>query len=178
MKNLFQICIAFAVILLFSNMTGCTPEKDPCAKVICLNNGACIDGTCSCPTGYEGLRCEKRIVDPCANKVCYNGGRCVDGSCNCPTGYSGPECRTVSTCYVENKGTVSVRNLSKTGRQYRVLVDGAVIGTPYYGESATALVRVGQHTLEILYQNGGGISCSTSIIQVSRCETSGWNCGN
>ena len=33
-----------------------TPE-DPCANTVCLNGGTCVDGSCSCPTGYSGADC-------------------------------------------------------------------------------------------------------------------------
>lgn len=32
----------------------------PCDNVICLNGGNCVDGTCYCPVGYEGVKCETR----------------------------------------------------------------------------------------------------------------------
>ncbi len=35
--------------------TSCTP--DPCKDVVCNNDGTCVDGTCSCATGYEGTDC-------------------------------------------------------------------------------------------------------------------------
>jgi hypothetical protein len=31
--------------------------------VICRNNGACRDGGCACPTGYEGKFCENKVSD-------------------------------------------------------------------------------------------------------------------
>lgn len=32
-------------------------KKDPCEGVTCKNNGTCVDGSCKCPTGYEGVDC-------------------------------------------------------------------------------------------------------------------------
>jgi len=37
---------------------------DPCDDVECLNNGVCIEGTCDCTEGYEGLNCENEIREP------------------------------------------------------------------------------------------------------------------
>ena len=36
--------------------TSCS--KDACKDVTCQNGGTCSDGTCVCPTGYEGTSCE------------------------------------------------------------------------------------------------------------------------
>src|SRR5205809_189486 len=33
-------------------------KKDKCKDQYCLNGGACLDGTCQCPTGYSGAHCE------------------------------------------------------------------------------------------------------------------------
>lgn len=41
---------AFAMVL----FAGC---DDPCKDVTCLNGGTCLEGTCECPTGYEGVDC-------------------------------------------------------------------------------------------------------------------------
>ena len=36
--------------------------KDPCKDVNC-NNGACLEGTCLCDDGYEGVNCDKEERD-------------------------------------------------------------------------------------------------------------------
>jgi|GEM_PF-984140 len=33
-------------------------KKDPCSGITCQNGGACMNGTCSCPTGYVGNLCQ------------------------------------------------------------------------------------------------------------------------
>jgi hypothetical protein len=38
---------------------GCT--KNPCTGVVCKNGGACIDGNCICPMGYNGTDCGQQI---------------------------------------------------------------------------------------------------------------------
>ena len=43
---------AFSAIL----YTSC--HKDPCSGVNCLNGGSCSNGSCLCPSGFTGLRCE------------------------------------------------------------------------------------------------------------------------
>lgn len=38
------------------NLQSCK-EADPCEEVTC-QRGNCVEGTCDCPTGYEGVQCE------------------------------------------------------------------------------------------------------------------------
>lgn len=34
-------------------------EEDKCKSIVCANNGVCnSDGSCTCPAGYEGNKCE------------------------------------------------------------------------------------------------------------------------
>ena len=34
---------------------------DPCKDVECQNSGTCVEGTCECATGYEGVNCETEM---------------------------------------------------------------------------------------------------------------------
>ncbi len=59
MKKILFIALA-SFSLLISN--GCKKKKsetpaDPCANTVCLNGGTCVNGSCSCPTGYSGTDC-------------------------------------------------------------------------------------------------------------------------
>jgi hypothetical protein len=59
MKNLKSILLAgFLTVGAFSSavFTSCNP--DACKDVVCQNGGTCTDGTCACPTGFEGSNCE------------------------------------------------------------------------------------------------------------------------
>jgi hypothetical protein len=58
---ILTICATF--IFLFS---ACT-KKDPCEGVTCKNDGICKDGTCQCPTGFEGQFCETASLPKAVN---------------------------------------------------------------------------------------------------------------
>lgn len=45
---------------MFNLPAGCITE-DPCAGIVCENNGTCADGTCICPNLFSGDRCETAI---------------------------------------------------------------------------------------------------------------------
>jgi hypothetical protein len=50
---------AFATVAIFgTTLVSCTP--DPCdpKTIVCLNGGACTDGTCGCVAGFEGTTCQ------------------------------------------------------------------------------------------------------------------------
>jgi hypothetical protein len=54
-KYLLNIITAFALILTAVTIFSCA---DPCSKTNCQNGGVCSDGSCYCPSGYEGVNCE------------------------------------------------------------------------------------------------------------------------
>jgi hypothetical protein len=45
--------LAFSSVILFASC-----EQDPCVDLDCQNGGACSDGYCQCPTGFEGPECK------------------------------------------------------------------------------------------------------------------------
>lgn len=55
MKNLVKFALAAATTAALA-FTACT--SDPCKDIECKNSGTCLDGTCSCPVGYEGKLCD------------------------------------------------------------------------------------------------------------------------
>jgi EGF-like domain len=63
---LFSLVVGFILLV-----AACTKPLDPCAATNCQNGGVCDDGSCKCPSGYEGAECEKEkrarfVGDYCA----------------------------------------------------------------------------------------------------------------
>jgi hypothetical protein len=164
MKNLFYSLSIIASFFLFVNMTGC----DPCANINCLNGGACVDGTCSCPTGYSGPRCEK--WNPCATVDCKNGGKCNSaGGCDCPAGYSGPRCE-YRNCETKNQSLVIFKNTS-TNKTYNVFLDGGLLITLRPGESSPQItVNAGNRKVEYVNKATGKVACS-GLSNYTKCDS-------
>ncbi|MBS1773217.1 MAG: calcium-binding EGF-like domain-containing protein [Bacteroidetes bacterium] len=56
--------IALSVMLTigaFSAVTYMACNKDACKNVVCNNGGTCVNGTCSCPTGFYGATCDSLV---------------------------------------------------------------------------------------------------------------------
>lgn len=61
--------------------TSC--EKDRCLDVKCTNGGACTDGFCTCPTGFEGVLCEEYTAGKFLGSF-YGETRCVQDTIEYP----------------------------------------------------------------------------------------------
>ena len=63
MKQFRSLLVAIlAMVATFSAVLYTSCHKDPCSNVHCQNGGYCSGGSCVCPTGYEGSRCESRSL--------------------------------------------------------------------------------------------------------------------
>lgn len=49
---------ALAAFSAFSAVTYTSCNNDKCKAIACAYNGVCKDGSCICPSGYEGPQCE------------------------------------------------------------------------------------------------------------------------
>jgi hypothetical protein len=86
-----------------------TTTTTPTVPTICLNGGVYnpATGTCICPSGYTGIRCEIfNGADLCRDVTCANGGVCnivpgignaVNVECWCLLGFSGEFCELIGT---------------------------------------------------------------------------------
>lgn len=97
---------------------------DPCDDTVCLNGGACLNGDCVCPDGWEGVNCQTPTgggfnpSDPCYGIVCLNGGECVNGVCDCANGFTGPNCSSFDP-------TVDVKITSIVVSGYSMITSGS-----------------------------------------------------
>lgn len=79
MKKLKTILLAGVLTAgVFSSAVFTSCNSDACADVVCSNGGACVDGTCACPTGFEGAKCETLSRDKFigvfnGNETCTQG---------------------------------------------------------------------------------------------------------
>jgi hypothetical protein len=102
MFNLNKPFFLLSFILIIAIISVSCNKEDACEKITCMNGGACQDGTCDCPDGFTGDRCE--IEDRCItqNISCLNGGTCQDGTCDCPDGFTGDRCEIEDRCITQN----------------------------------------------------------------------------
>ncbi len=52
------ITTAIITLLTFGAIVYSSCTKDRCSNVTCQNGGSCVNGYCSCPSGWEGDHCE------------------------------------------------------------------------------------------------------------------------
>ncbi|GAA4470510.1 hypothetical protein GCM10023093_31920 [Nemorincola caseinilytica] len=55
-KPLLLTTALFAAVISTSVLTSCEPNS--CDGIVCYNAGSCGNGACTCPSAYEGVRCE------------------------------------------------------------------------------------------------------------------------
>lgn len=83
MKSLLKATILASFSLTGVFFTSC--DQDKCKAMVCANNGVCnSDGSCTCPTGYEGNKCE--VVTRDKFKGAWNV--IEDGSISSPENYA------------------------------------------------------------------------------------------
>lgn len=132
-------------------LLGVNACGDPCEDTVCLNGGACLDGSCICPEGWTGEYCEELeepdvdTNDPCYGIICLNGGECVNGDCDCPPGFVGPDCGDFDT-------GVDVRINSMVLSNYSLTTGGASWDESWTGVSGPDIY------VEVLQSNGTDIS--------------------
>lgn len=133
-------------------------DDDPCDGIDCLNGGACVEGTCECPDGFSGVRCETEDRCITQNIDCLNGGTCEDGTCDCPEGFTGTRC--------ENIDLEKIQALLDRGITPKTLVDAGVAVEELYGK-----LYEGGHIFYLNESNGTGLLAATAL--TARGE---WGC--
>ena len=64
------------LLLVCLSLTQCS---DPCDDVDCGANGTCVEGTCNCDPGYEGLSCETEIRAKYIGTYSGDVSACLEG---------------------------------------------------------------------------------------------------
>jgi len=123
--------------------------------------------------------CSDLIVDPCESKLCYNGGFCDDGNCVCANGYSGEDCQIppAESCITNNTGIICIRNGSRTGKTFDVILDGVRVAILNPGDEHCQEATFGPHPLYFRATNTNDIYCNGSP-NVIRCSVIGVECGS
>ncbi len=75
-KRLFTIIFTLSSFWIALTYSSC--NSNPCADIVCQNNGTCREGACTCPSGFEGTFCAYKVSDKFIGyydgKVRKNGG--------------------------------------------------------------------------------------------------------
>lgn len=53
---------AFAFLGISTTVLYTSCEQDSCVDLKCRNGGACVEGFCRCPSGYEGTECQDQVA--------------------------------------------------------------------------------------------------------------------
>lgn len=76
MKLKQQIVLSLSLLAaLFGTImyTSSSCTKDACGTVVCQHGGKCFGGTCSCPAGISGTRCETEVLKDYLNTYIGTG---------------------------------------------------------------------------------------------------------
>ena len=89
------IIISIPIILSLSKKSPQPPIPiDKCKNINCSGNGTCLDGTCTCDSGFSGSNCDTEDKCVTGNINCSGHGTCspLDGTCTCDNGFGGSNC--------------------------------------------------------------------------------------
>jgi Notch-like protein len=95
----------------FYNGTACQLDIRPCANLICLNSGQCVEDTltsasCNCSLGFYGSQCQYEY-NPCMNVTCSNRGYCFTNDTTTTSNKNTTSSTTKMTqckCYADYEG--------------------------------------------------------------------------
>lgn len=75
-RSLTWLMALLLIGLALSSLPGC--RRDPCETVTCQNGGACIEGDCECPEGFQGEFCESFESSEFLGTYAASYGDCFD----------------------------------------------------------------------------------------------------
>jgi len=144
----------FLVLLVFA-ASSCKeeipPMIDPCAEVNC-NNGECLDGTCLCDDGFEGVNCDKEEREK------FYGS--WTGDIDCGTGLgSGEATVNVSEDPNDSSAILFDLDLGLDGIDSPLEpVTGTVVGNRIFITSDTQTVMFGEYDVEVTVGGQGELN--------------------
>jgi PKD repeat protein len=145
---------SFLFVALVSSVvffSGCgKDEEDKCASISCLNGGTCNNGSCQCPAGFSGSRCET----PATNAAPTASFTADKVSGNAPL-------------------TVNLTSTSTgaTSLSWSVRATGSTVGAPFISNSTNAVTSVtftnpGTYQIALAASNSVGTNTATKDITV------------
>lgn len=142
---------SFSAIAAITTFTVSSCKVDKCKAIVCANGGTCeTDGSCTCPSGYEGERCETVTRDR------YKGAWTVteDGTVSSVARY------VVSVENNSNLTSVQIRNFNNQNNAVvvaNIVKDSIYIPTQTYtvGTLTKTVVGYGVITPEKFYEGHG-----------------------
>lgn len=57
-KSILSVALVSAGLFISGLIVSCGKDNSDTCKQTCQNGGTCVNGSCSCPAGYEGTSCE------------------------------------------------------------------------------------------------------------------------
>ena len=168
--NLNRTLLFALLSLIMIGFQSC--QEDPCSEITCLNSGVCASGSCECPEGFTGTRCETISGEICGNIVCLNGGQCIGGACDCPSGWTGADCS------IQQADPCDELNCINGG----ICVDGICACPPGFSGEFCEIRNTDPACESIECQNGGVCIDGTCLCPPGftgvNCQTVIFNCNN
>lgn len=157
--------IAFSALLsigAFSMVTYTACNKDECKDVVCNNGGVCVNGNCSCATGYEGANCDLNTAST------IEGTYTATETCQPPLSGSS-SWSSILTVSSTDETNIVISNFGDSGSNVTGLVDGNAITlntTTIGGNTVNGTGTISGSVITINYQLTGGVtdySCTMTM---------------
>ena len=81
-----------------------------------------------------------------------------------------------SLCETNSTAEICFENKSVYGSTYKLLFDGTVVATLYYGESYCMTVAAGNHSYEFRKSNGVTSACNKAYPNLAQCSSQTFYC--